>query len=221
MRKIARVCMMIMITCSLTACSGSYREWEDSVLGRNKDLNVEMGTPMASSLEHVFSVGDTITDKLMENETQYTLKRVDIVENVNDIGITREDFPDDVKTKINRNGEVNTEEESRFVMATLVVRNEAGGADGMQMMEIQAGGETRVMDENEVLLGAEFYRDISGNHIGEPYFNSYSLEEGEEMTVQLGWFITVEELQEPFYYVISTWGKPEDRQYFRLNETNT
>lgn len=218
MRKIASVCMMIMITCFLTACSGSYREWEDSVLGRNRDLNVENGTQMESTLEHVFSVGETITDNMVGEETQYTLKSVNIVKNVNDIGITREDFPDDVRSKVLRNGELNTEEESRFVMVTMVVKNVNAEPDGMQMIEMDAGCESTLKDGDSILHMAEYYRDISGKHIGEPYFNSYFLEKGEEMTVQLGWFVPVEELQEPFYYVIGTWGTIENYQYFWLNE---
>ncbi len=50
------------------------------------------------------------------------------------------------------------------------------------------------------------------------YYN-FQLEPGIEMEVVVGWIVSESMLEEPYYYVINSFGEPEGYQYFLLNQS--
>lgn len=177
----------------------------------------------------VFYVGDTITDAMYgptpeeRRKTEYTLKKVDIVENINDVGIAWADLmPGSEQNKILESGELDTAEPSKFVVVTVNLKNinidpNSDSAMVCQMISSTSGCESGILNESGAeFLEACYFSAHPQENMQQDYYR-YSLDIGEEMEVRVGWIVPDAQLEEPFYYVLGSWGMPEDYQYFRLN----
>lgn len=166
----------------------------------------------------VFYLGDTITHEFFGMKSEYTLEKVDVVDNINDLGISREDVVEFLRDQISEAGEPDTVQPSKFVVVTVKVKNvnidpNDNEQNWMLCMDSRAGCESGILAEGgSMSLEGCYY---SAHMEGDDYWR-YSLGIGEEMTVQVGWIVPEEQLEEPFYYIIGS-GAAELYQYFRLN----
>lgn len=247
--KCALLATMIFLLLLLSACS--YKEFEDSLKsklnkpeeeyinpskipdqspenGNIENENAESGSPeLADSVEKtLYSIGDTITLTYPgAGSLQYTLNQINVSENINDLGLNKDDFVDTMP--ISNNGDVDGD--FRLLTLDVTVKNidfvllkeDVDKDIPVLPIELAIGFKSGIEDPNGPFsLHASYFsehqpKDDNGHN--QHYFY-FPLETGGEMEVAISWFVPTNELRdEPLYYIIGYPVSPEDRKYFKID----
>lgn len=218
----------------LSACS--YKEFEDSMKSKlNKEEEEEYINPAIvpeassqsekeddskSDEKKLYTVGDTITYSYPgdEDETfQYTLKKVQIVDNINELGLKKDDFTDSLF--IETNGDIT--KNYRLLTVDVLVKNieynifDEEGDTPILFIEDGLGFKEAIEDPNGPFLFEAAY--FSEHSLGNKDYYKFPLAIGEEVEATIGWFVPADQImEEPIYYVIGTGGQFENYEYFEL-----
>lgn len=221
---------LFLVALLLSACS--YREFEDSLKNQlnSEDEEETINTVKLSEYtsnngeDSILSVGDTISFTDAGNETvQYTLNKVSISNNINDVGLEKANFSD--RALIKDNGDI--DKEHQLVTLDVTIKNiDYKGTDfdedqnqALLFIEPSVGYKESIEDPNgPFLLYAAYFSEhapLDQNH-GQDYY-SFMLGIGEEVDATVGWFVPTDLLEEdPLYYIIGYAGMPEDFRFFQL-----
>lgn len=237
-KKKAIIC--IVISAALLGTSGcSYKEFEDSLRSalkgeKTSDLPSDYVNEASINTEddgekdkNVYYVGDTIKSEnpVFGEEVWYTLNNVNIVKDVNELGISMADFSTSFSNRDKISEEGKLQEGYSFIAANVSVKNIRGTyvheetGDNMEI-EWQAAAETGILDPTGI-VGLELAYFSGHNENRERYYYWFSLPVGEEETYTVGWVVSDQMLKEPFYYIIQggDTGDTTKNQYFLLNGT--
>lgn len=214
----------------LSACS--YKEFEDSVRNKvnKKDDNEEYNNPASLSSNDnsntpnaeeasYLSIGDTITYTFVDQSFQYTLHKVDVVDNIHDLGLELQDFYQ--TDLIEENGVV--KDNYRFVAVDVTVKNiDFEGYvqiddEPILFIESLVGFKDGIEDpDGPFAIPASYFSEHPpmDQNSGEDYYQ-FPLAFGSEINATVGWFVPSEELSEDtLFYIIGGASHPEDFQYF-------
>ncbi len=235
--------LCIVISTVLLGSSGcSYKEVEDSLRSalkgeKTNDLvsdyvnEATINNSADDKNKNVFYVGDTIKSTfdypdesgniVSEDEVWYTLNKVDIVKNINELGISTKEFRAAFSNedKIADNGEL--ESDYSFVVATVSVKNISAtdvdpDSNNNMLIEWMAGPASGILDSaGPVALEAAYFSGHDEKNKKD--YLKFNLEAGKEKVYAVGWVVPDEMLEEPFYYVIGAAYSAEYYQYFLLN----
>ena len=237
-RKIGIVVAVCITLISATGCS--YREFEDSLRSALKGETTEAEENVRTASintetdgekeKNVYYVGDTVKfgcenvdeagNITFEDEVWYTLNKVDIVKDVNELGISMADFSSSFSNKDKISAEGKLQEGYSFIGINVTIKNIGDTSvdpdSGHNLfIEDYAAPESGISNQEGIfgVEGAYF----SGHDNREKHYMQCTLEIGEEKNYTLGWVVPDEMLEEPFYYVLGVATNPEWQKYFLLN----
>lgn len=242
MKKI-RILTLIAITSMLSMAACSYQDFENKIRedvrtgiegidesgnqsGGENDPDAADGTSTGSEKE-IAEIGDTVIwDSAWKTHVEYTVEKVETVENLNETQIKKEDFntadvvrEDGSFTMLDEAGDT---EKCVFLIATVKVKNidflgynRESEIPELSMEKALGLSNGLKNPQNAIFLAADYFSNHSKENREKDYFK-YTLEQGEEIEVQIGWVIPEEKLQETLYYVIGL--NTDDYEYFKLNE---
>ncbi|WP_062105423.1 DUF5027 family lipoprotein [Bacillus niameyensis] len=216
----------------LSACS--YKKFEDSLknkLNKEHEVDINTATIPNNSTEgdeqSLFSVGDTATytekhfQTNIKESIEYTLNKIHVSDNINDLGLKADDFSD--ASLISDNGDI--KKNMRLVAVDVTVKNvdykgdESEGNNPILYIEPTLGFKGGIEDpDGPWVIYASYFSEhapMDQNHGDDYYFFPLAL--GEEIDATIGWFVPADQLgEEPLYYIIGNGGRSEDYKYFEL-----
>lgn len=238
------VLAVITIALSLSLASCSYKEFEDSL------KNPKEGTSEEEADQYINSASIIDTDKITNEETtengntalpketiissrengeiQYTLNRIEIVQNIKDLDLTLEDFNFTSDPQIDDSGSVldHDGERNYFIAAYITVKNcniDTSSEETEYPLEIEmcSGAESDILAADGPFFNYAVYFSAhpKDEEIMKKMYYNFELEPDTEMEVVVGWIASESMLKEPYYYVINSFGEPEGYQYFLLNQS--
>lgn len=224
----------------LTACS--YKNFEDSLKDKlNKEDTEEYINPAkipeASTNsedekvtdpdeKRLFQIGDTVTYSYPGEESfQYTLHQINLVDNIHDLNLDKEDF---ISTSfLTENGDVDKE----YLLLTVDVTIKNIDYEGLDDDRTDDYSDVPVLYIEDMLGFKSGLEDPQGPFsIESAYFSEhpkenkekdyykFRLEKGKELDATVGWFVPANQLEEePMYYVIGSGGSFDLFDYFELS----
>ena len=241
-RKIGIVVAVCITLISATGCS--YREFEDSLRSALKGETTEAEENVRTASintetdgekeKNVYYVGDTVKfgcenvdeagNITFEDEVWYTLNKVDIVKDVNELGISMADFSSSFSNKDKISAEGKLQEGYSFIGINVTIKNIGDTSvdpdSGHNLfIEDYAAPESGISNQ-EGIFGVEGAYFSGHDENRERYYDRFSLAVGEEKTYTVGWVVADSMLEEPFYYIIDNGNlDATQKQYFLLNGT--
>ena len=241
-QKVVLAIIMIILSMSFVSCS--YKEFEDSLRNPKQEVSekeTEQYTNQASIIdtdeitnEETTKNGntalpkETIISSREDGEIQYTLNRTEIVQNIKDLNLALEDFSFVDDAPIDDSGNVldHDGERNYFMAAYITVKNcnidtSSEETEYPLQIEMCSGSESNILAADGPFLNYAVYFSAhpkDEENMKKSYYN-FQLEPGTEMEVVVGWIVSESMLEEPYYYVINSFGEPEGYQYFLLNQS--
>ena len=233
----------ILITAVLLGTAGcSYKEFEDSLRSDLKGENTEsdenantasINTESDGEKEaNVYYVGDTakfggevsvegVNEKVTIDEIWYTLNEVDIVKDVNELGISMADFSQSFSNQDKISAEGKLQEGYSFISINVSVKNISSTFvdpdTGHNMLIDSTAAPESGISNQESISGFEAAYFSGHDDNKEKHYLKYTLGTGEEKDYTVGWVVPDELLEEPFYYVVGASSNKEWQKYFLLN----
>lgn len=216
----------VITICLLTACS-SYREFEDTMKNKLKGTiseEEEYVNPAKipdedetgeKRLYHMGEPADS-TPIGSSDVMQYTVKSARIVENIYEEGLSKEDFDD--PSLVEEDGNVSCMSNECFIVLTVDIHNE--NCFGEKCVEMFLGTESGITVKSGPSMEEACY--FSGmtrpEGAGIKDFLFFVLDKGTTQTAEIGWIVPKTYLEEPLYYVITSYGAFEDYKYILIDE---
>lgn len=233
-RKMTTVILLLsVLVFILSACS--YKEFEDSMKDKlnkpeeeeyinpakipEKSTNTENEDTSESEEKRLYTVGETITFAYpTTGYVQYTLNEAHIVDNINDLGIKKDDFLDSLY--IADNGDISNDKRLLTVDVTIKNIDYQGHYEDEEEYTINIESSVGFKDAIEDPDGPFLFEPVYFSEHPENYKDDYlyfPLNIGEEIDATVGWIIPEENLnEEPLYYVIGAGGFFDLLEYFEL-----
>lgn len=176
--------------------------------------------------DSVNAIGSTITwSNFYEESLQYTLNKVEISENLSDLGIKKNELTQQYVSSITEEG---TLIDNNYIFIAIDVTVKNMNYPGVSNTD---GEQYRVYIETLLETEAELQNEDGIRHNGEAaYFSehgeteqqyyAFTLEPEQEIDAKLVWIVPKEDLEEPIYYIIGAATGRDTYQYFLLNEGN-
>lgn len=227
---LAAVCML-----SVSACSGqSIGNGTDEAGGETgenargtSEVVIESHEGNPADPSDIAEVGETfVWESVWKTSMEYTVEKVETVENLNETEIKKEDFSN--ASVVKEDGSFAMPEEAGiegkcvFLLVTVKVKN-------IDFLGYQPDAEQpELFAENMLSLSGALDSPQDVNAWSADYFNGhaeenrdkdyfkYTLQPGEETELSIGWVIPEEKMQQELYYIV---GRGMDHyMYVRLNE---
>lgn len=248
-QKVEMAVLSVILTICFTSCS--YKSFEDSIRNRNQEVSEsteEKYVNSASISDHkeseeskeeenndtekenesnVFEQEETVTSIWKDGEMQYTLNKTEIVQNIQDLNLSLEDFSFTGDPLIDESGNIidSNGEKNYFIAAYVTVKNcnvDINEAETEYPLQIEmcSGAKSDILTPDGPFLNYAVYFSAhpQDGDINKMYYY-FKLEPDSEMEAVIGWIVSESMLTEPYYYVINSFGTPEEYQYFLLNES--
>ena len=214
----------------LSACS--YKEMEDKLLNRGviedetyvNDVKLQEDTSQDKSQSEVesessgegeqnktvYSIGESIITGFEELRKEITVKNVEIVDNIKDVGIERGELLD--TSIVDSEGKVldsQNQSKNKFVLVTALIKNidydyEKYFGDDYMILDSKFGFKSAVVDKDGPFLQEPIYfseHPPIENNQGTDYYH-FKLEIGEEKEVKIGAVVSEDMLNsEELYFV--------------------
>lgn len=244
-QKVGMATLSIILVMGLTSCS--YKNFEDSLKNWNQEVSEsteknyinpasisdnkekENGDTERKNESNVFRQKETVTITSWNGgQIQYTLNKVEVVQNIHDLNLSLEDFNFPEKPPIGESGKImdSDGEKNYFVAAYVTVKNcsvEINDAETEYPLIIDpcSGSQSNILTSDGPFLNYAVYFSAhpQDKEIMDKKYYFFKLEPDSEMEVVIGWIVSESMLAEPYYYVMNAVGNPEEYQYFLLNES--
>ena len=214
------------ILCILTACS-SYREFEDTMRNKLKGAVSEEEEYVNPAkipdedetgeyrLYHMGEPADS-TPIGTSDVMQYTVKSARIVENIYEEGLSKEDFDD--PSLVEEDGDVSCMSNECFIVLTVDIHNE--NCFGEKCVEMFLGTESGITVKSGPSMEEACYFSGMTRPEGDGIkdFLFFVLDKGTTQTAEIGWIVPKTYLEEPLYYVITSYGAFENYKYILIDE---
>lgn len=244
MKKKVFALAMISALC-LSSCS--YKEFENSLKSTFRDSSSEeheeyenpasitdnsasdhSADDNSSGSGNVYLPGDTVSQTMPvgDDEMQYTVNKMEIVHNINDLNLNSDDFYWMDSPEVDSEGNILDSEGKKncFLALYFTVKNCNINLSTEQeeyplCIESHIASESNILDPNGPFLEEAVY--FSGapddEDIRRKRYLWFRLDPGTEMDAVVGWIIPESMLSEPLYYVMNSGGDAELYEYIWLN----
>lgn len=227
---LAAVCMLSVAACSGQSAGNGAGEAggeTDGNVGETSEVVIESHEGNPADPSDIAEVGETLVwESVWKTSMEYTVEKVETVENLDETQIKREDFYN--ASVVKEDGSFAMPEESGiegkcvFLLVTVKVKNIdfLGYEPGAEQPELVAenllslsGALDNTHDVNA--WSADYFSAYREENRAKDYFK-YTLQPGEEMELSVGWVIPEEKMQQELYYIIGA--GMDHYMYVRLNE---
>lgn len=229
------ICGMLAVLLAMGVGGCSYRQMEDvakqkiqeEVIGETEaDVGKEV-VEINSAEDNIYKKGETIVWRdYSGQQIQYTLKDVQMAENINDFGVPPEEFTTGAQSFLSPDGSLVDGENGKniLVKATVDIKNiDYEGFPDETDTDYLLYAETLILTQTELENADGIAHNMQAAYFsqhshGEKDYYFYTLEAGTETTAELIWIVPENDLQEPLYYIIGEASGRDAFQLFRLNE---
>lgn len=227
---LAAVCMLSASACSGQSVGNGTGEAggeTGEAAGGTSEIVIESHEGNPADPSDIAEVGETLVwESVWKTSMEYTVEKVETVENLNETQIKSEDFSN--ASVVKENGsfampeEAGNEGKCVFLLVTVKVKNIdfLGYQPDAKQPELFAenllslsGALDNTQDVNA--WSADYFSGHREENRDKDYFK-YTLQPGEETELSIGWVIPEEKMQQELYYIIGI--GTDHYMYVRLNE---
>jgi len=238
--------VLLCAACLTSGCS--YKAFEDNMkakisgkedsAGDNQAILDTEETPEMKE-ENIFYTGDEVMGK---DGVAYTVEKVHLVDNINEIGLDKREFSLLYDNSIDESGNIaggegfevtqqswykSTSEQQKYKLVLvdiLVKKIEITDEDAQ--MDADLDGVTNVWPSVRIGTGDGILYNRGVNsveavymseHLSGKNYNTFNLPKGQEKEIQIGWILPEDTLNMDWYYIINTASDKEDYKFCKLD----